>query len=143
MGWPTRSAGATSVLSWNDNSISETGYGVQRSTDGGLTWNNLGVVDSPLNVPNTSGTTRSYIDTSRVQGTAYTYRVLALNTVGYGGAYPSMTVQSASPTLLVGAPAAPSNVNATAAPSGGYATVTVTWTDNCQQRDLLHDSAGD
>ena len=80
-------------LSWNDNSIAETSYLVQRMTNG--TWADVGKVRSPLNQPNTTGV-RIFDDTTVLPNTAYQYRVVALNQVGYGGAFPSMTVQSTS-----------------------------------------------
>ncbi len=78
------------TLTWNDNSINETSFVVQRSTDG-TTWTDVATVSSPLDQPNTHGT-RSITDTSfRVNATTYSYRVVAMNTIGYGGAYPTMT----------------------------------------------------
>ena len=44
-------------LTWNDNSITETSYLVQRTTDG-TTWVDAGTVASPLDQPNTKGTTQ-------------------------------------------------------------------------------------
>ena len=44
-------------LTWNDNSITETSFLVQRTTDG-TTWIDAGTVPSPLDQPNTKGTRR-------------------------------------------------------------------------------------
>ena len=49
------------TLTWNDNSINETGFLVQRMDTPG-TWVDLGTVASPLDQPNTHGQ-RCYIDT--------------------------------------------------------------------------------
>ncbi len=88
------------TLSWNDNSINETEFLVQRD-DGTNNWVDLGTVPSPLDQPNTHGQ-RSYVDdTFRLDGTAYYYRVVARNTVGLGGAYPTKTATSTSAALQV------------------------------------------
>ena len=81
------------TLTWNDNSITETAFVVQRNSGPG--WEDLATIPSPLNQPNTHGT-RSYTDSSYKQNTSYQYRVVAQNTVGYGGEFMSLTVQSVS-----------------------------------------------
>ncbi|MFE4976623.1 multicopper oxidase domain-containing protein [Kitasatospora sp. NPDC056651] len=87
-------------LDWQDNSINETGFVVQRTSDGGTTWADVGTVDSPLDQPNTHGT-RSFVDLTASVAAPYLYRVVALNTVGYGGEFPGMTVKSVSDPLQV------------------------------------------
>jgi len=101
------------VLTWNDNSISETGFLVQKSTDG-TTWSNVGTSPSPLDQPNTTGT-RTLTDPATYNANATVrYRVVAQNTVGYGGQFPSMTVTSVSAPLVVGSiPTEPTNLTAT------------------------------
>ena len=123
--------GGTSVnLSWNDNSIAETSYLVQRMANGTTTWVDVGTIPSPLDQENTTGT-RTFADTTVELNTTYQYRVLALNTVGYGGDYPATTVKSMSDPLVVETvpvlPADPSNLVATAASA---TQVNLTWTDN-------------
>ena len=114
------------VLTWNDNSITETAFEVQRSTDG-TTWTTVGTLPSPLAVTNTKGQ-RTFTDATVTEGTPYLYQVVALNTVGYGNEFPSTTVRS-QPTDPVG-------VNKPAAPTGLTATilagpqVRLGWTDN-------------
>jgi FtsP/CotA-like multicopper oxidase with cupredoxin domain len=88
----TRARSAT--LTWTDNSISETGFTVQRAYDAGFT---AGLVT--VNVgPNVT----SYTDTTFRRGNTYYYRVFATNTVGdttvYPNAngFPTLTAESAS-----------------------------------------------
>jgi hypothetical protein len=50
------------TLTWNDNSINETSFVVQKM-NGTLTWSDLATISSPLDQPNIHGT-RSYIDTT-------------------------------------------------------------------------------
>lgn len=87
-------------LEWQDNSINETAFLVQRTSDGGTTWVDAGTVESPLDQPNTHGA-RTFVDPTASVTTPYLYRVVALNTVGYGGEFPSMTVKSVSDPLQV------------------------------------------
>jgi FtsP/CotA-like multicopper oxidase with cupredoxin domain len=115
------------VLSWNDNSINETSFVIQRLT-WPTTWTDVGVILSPLDQPNAH-----QLRTFTVPGTynpslAYQYRVVAKNMVGYGLEFPSMTAQSVSDVLSLGTPpAAPTNLVATlqAGPQ-----VRLTWRDN-------------
>jgi hypothetical protein len=99
------------TLTWNDNSITETSFVVQ-ATEDNVNWFDLGTVDSPLDQPNIHEV-RSFV-ASAFQKNYLAYRVLAVNTVGYGdgfigirydddyppiGQYPKMSVQSISATL--------------------------------------------
>lgn len=117
------------TVTWNDNSITETAFLVQRSTNGS-TWTTVGTIPSPIEEPNVHGL-RTFTDASSNGNTAYTYRIVAQNTVGYGGAFPSMTVTSVSNTMTVNPPAA-----TPLAPTALTATVQVgpqvnlAWTDN-------------
>ena len=117
------------TLTWNDNSITETAFLVQRSTNGS-TWTTVGTVISPIDEAN-DHRTRTFTDASSNGTTAYTYRIVAENTVGYGGAFPSMTVSSTSNTLNVNAPAAtpaaPATLTATVQPGPQVA---LSWRDN-------------
>jgi FtsP/CotA-like multicopper oxidase with cupredoxin domain len=117
-------------LDWNDNSINETAFVIQKSVDGGATWVDVGRDFSPLDQPNVHGT-RSFTDTTFVLGSTYYYRVLAENIVGdttdYGAGTIGMPTKTAtSAAIMVGPPAAPTNVVAIAATGG----ISVTWTDN-------------
>jgi hypothetical protein len=89
----------TGLLTWTDNSITETEFVVLKSTNG-TDWVEVGALASPLNKPNTHGS-RSMKDSSYNPKKTTIYRVAAVNTVGYGGAFPSMTVQSISKSLTV------------------------------------------
>lgn len=119
-------AGNNLVLTWNDNSINETSFLLQKSTNG-TTWTDVGTSQSPLNLVNTHGT-RSLTDTAYNANDNNQYRVVAKNTVGYGSAFPSLTVQSMSEILVVvDPPAAPTNLTAVvqAGPQ-----VSLAWRDN-------------
>jgi hypothetical protein len=125
---------ATIVLTWNDNSISETSFAIERSSDSGVTWQQVGTEESPLDQPNIRGI-RSYTDTADSRR-SYQYRVMALNTTGdttvYAGStgFPTVTAKSAytTPAIPVIVPAAPTNLAASllATPTR----VSLTWRDN-------------
>jgi len=126
LAWTTSGNGGntTLTLTWNDNSINETEFVVQRMSGTGA-WVDLATVPSPLDQPNTYGT-RTYIDpTFRWNTTAYAYRVVARNTIGYGGEFMSLSAQSVS--VAVAAIQNPTNLTATllAGPQ-----VRLTFTDN-------------
>jgi FtsP/CotA-like multicopper oxidase with cupredoxin domain len=116
-------------LSWNDNSITETSFLVQRTTDG-TTWVDAGTVTSPLDQPNTKGVTRSFRDQGSNRNTAYLYRVVARNTVGYGGAFPEMTVGSTSDPVGVNLPAKPAAPSTLSASIASATRVNLSWRDN-------------
>lgn len=117
------------TLTWNDTSITETAFLVQRTTNGS-TWTTVGTVPVPLTSANVHQV-RTFTDSTSNGTTAYTYRVVAQNTVGYGGAFPSMSVTSVSNTLSVNAPAATpaAPTTLTAAVQAGPQ-VALTWRDN-------------
>lgn len=91
----------TKTLTWNDNSITETSFVAQVSTDGGVTWTTFGTILSPLDLPNVHQTRLQLYDAYN-SNEIYQFQVVAKNTIGYGGAYPEMTVQSVSAPLTVG-----------------------------------------
>jgi len=113
------------TLTWADNSITETACVVQRSTDG-TSWVDVGTVTVPLTATNIHQS-RTLTDSTSNPSTAYLYRVVAQNTVGYGKGFPTMTASSTSATLGVNAPAAPTTLTATLA-AGPQ--VSLTWRDN-------------
>jgi len=73
------------VLTWNDNSITETAFLVQRSTNLGSTWTTVTTINSPLNLPNIDQS-RTYTDPSSFNPgtTVRYYRIVAQNTVATG-----------------------------------------------------------
>ncbi|MGB3717465.1 MAG: hypothetical protein WA996_23825, partial [Candidatus Promineifilaceae bacterium] len=92
------------VLTWNDNSINETAFLVQRSADGGANWVDLKTIDQPLHQTDLTVDKgqRSYMDTTFDPNLPYLYRVVALNRIGYldgAGGFSEMTVQSVSDPL--------------------------------------------
>lgn len=89
-------------LSWStpaDNGGSAImGYMIERSTDGGTTWNTI--------VSNTGSTGTTYSDTNVLPLTTYTYRVSAINDIGTGE--PSNTASASTPSIgLVTPPSLP------------------------------------
>jgi fibronectin type 3 domain-containing protein len=100
-------------LSWTDNATNETGYYVERSTDG----TNFTQIAS-LGVNATS-----YSSTGLSASTLYYYQVRAYNDGGPSG-YSNV---ASTTTLATPPPAAPTNLTASAIPHGR---VNLTWTDN-------------
>ncbi|NJL24280.1 MAG: hypothetical protein HC902_03280 [Calothrix sp. SM1_5_4] len=67
-------ASATSInLAWNDNSNNESGFKIERSTNGGTTFIQIAVTSSDV---------RAYTDNNLTQQTTYTYRLRATNSAG-------------------------------------------------------------
>ncbi len=115
------------VLTWNDNSITETAFVIQ-SMDWHGTWTDVGTVLSPLNQPNIHQPRTFTVPGTYNPSLAYRYRVVAQNTVGYGLEFPALTVKSTSAELIVGnPPAAPTGLTAVlqAGPQ-----IRLTWVDN-------------
>jgi titin len=102
-------AGPEVHLTWTDAASNETGYRVDRSADAGASWAPLG----PELAPNTQAKT----DSTCVEGTTYTYRVVAL---GVGG-----DAASAEVTVPFVAAVAPADVVATPTSSS---TIDLAWT---------------
>ena len=125
----------TLTLSWNDNSLNETSFIIQRTIDG-TTWTDVATVQSPLDQPNTKGP-RTGADPAYNPNTAYLYRVVARNDIGYGVVdplYMSTSLQSTSATLGVYPPAAPTTLTATYQFAAAQAApqVSLTWRDNAK-----------
>jgi FtsP/CotA-like multicopper oxidase with cupredoxin domain/fibronectin type 3 domain-containing protein len=135
----------TMTLSWVDNSLSETAFVVEKSTDGGMSWAEVGRIDRPLLDANTTGEVLDFAVSEWLEGDQY--RVVAQNTVGdtwdYSDvnlneiapntyAFPVITTESVSEVLDTTPPPAP---QPPAAPSDLTATqaglqVSLAWTDN-------------
>ena len=60
-------------LTWSDNSNNETGYKVERSTNGGSNWNILTILGQNINI---------YLDTGLTPNSVYHYRVFGYNVFG-------------------------------------------------------------
>jgi FtsP/CotA-like multicopper oxidase with cupredoxin domain/fibronectin type 3 domain-containing protein len=112
----TANAPLTASVAWADNSVSETGYTVQRATNATFT-QGLATFAAP------AGST-SYADATVLAGRTYYYRVQTVK---------GATVSAWSPTatVTVAVPAAPSGLRATLPPvSTNPPAVTLTWVDN-------------
>lgn len=98
------SATSQAVLVWStpssDGGTSITGYKVEQSTDGGATWSSL--------VANTGSASTVYVVSGLTNGSAYRFRVSAVNAAGVGSA---STYASATPS---GTATAPRSLTATA-----------------------------
>jgi len=121
---------STQTLTWNDNSINETAFVVQRND--GTGWVNLASVPQPLHQPDPANPLnkgpRSFTDATYDPYMDFQYRVVAQNTIGYGAEFMQMTVQSVSdPVVVLNPPKAPSNLTATLA-FGPQ--ITLNWQDN-------------
>lgn len=93
----TATSGAGGVsLSWYDNAWNETGYAIERSDDGGVTWNPL-----DQTVANLHG----YVDSTAVVGQTYQYRLYAFNDTDQSG--------NSSPVTVAVTPATPGSLMAT------------------------------
>ncbi len=117
------------TLTWTDNSITETSYLIQRTTDG-TTWVDAGTLPVTLAVTNAKGATRTFTDQGSNRTTPYIYRVITQNTVGYGGAYPSLTAKSTPTTVGVNLPAPPAAPSLLTATSQFGPQVGLSWRDN-------------
>jgi hypothetical protein len=120
VGAPTNLAGVLGVgqvaLSWRDNANNETGFVVQRSTDG-VSYTQIGTANTVGGV----GGNRNYTDTTAAPGKTYYYRVYAVNGVSFSPASNVITVVYPLPVVL--------------APTGLAATITarqisLSWVDN-------------
>jgi hypothetical protein len=96
-------------LSWSDNSTDETGFKIERSTDG----------TTFAEVASVGANVTTYSDTGLTESTTYYYRVRAHNTGG-----DSDYSNTASTTTI---PAAPTNLAATAA---SLNQIDLSWSDN-------------
>jgi titin len=109
-------SGTVITLQWNDTSLNEAGFRIERKVNSGAY-----IQIRELDANNTS--TVTYADTNLTVGNSYTYRVRAYNSVGNSGFSNEATGTITSGSALP----APSNLTATAL-SGLRAQIT--WTDN-------------
>jgi titin len=111
----------TATISWSlptvDGGTAITGYNIERSSDGGITWTSVAT--------NVAGT--SYGDTALTNGTTYLYRVSAVNMAGTGSSSAAVAVVAAAragaPTGLAATPGSGSVILSWVSPSntGGAA----------------------
>ncbi len=117
------------IVHWDDNSITETAFTVERSTDDGATWSAVGTVASPLDAANIHQT-RSMADPGSTADVGTTqYRVVAKNTVGYGNGFPTKTVQSVSAAYTAVDTPAPATATALTGVIAAGPSVDLAWTD--------------
>ncbi|HEX8525314.1 MAG TPA: fibronectin type III domain-containing protein [Tepidisphaeraceae bacterium] len=102
------------ALSWSDNADNETSFVVERAIGAGA-----------FAAIATLGTdTTSYLDTTVVAATSYTYRVKAMNAVG------SSVYSNTASATTAAAPSVPVSPNQLAASAVDSTTVDLTWADN-------------
>jgi hypothetical protein len=101
------------TLTWTDNSVNETAFAIERSTDG---VNFTLIAWTPRNAT-------SFTDSGLTTGSTYYYRVKATGTLGDSGYSNVVGLTVVAPP----APAAPSNLTASASVRGQ---ISLTWTDN-------------
>ncbi len=99
-------------ISWTNNSSTEAGFNIDRSTDDS-TWTQIASVSSA---------TMSFTDTALTADTTFYYEVEAFNTVAGDSAFSNVASAATSSTM-----AAPSGLTATAAST---TQINLAWTDN-------------
>jgi len=117
--------GRRATLTWTDNSLSETGFLIQRAEDASFT---IGLTTFTVG-PNVA----TYTDTTILPNTNYYYRVFAINEVGDTTAYPDpaigfphLTVSSAF-SNVVGPPAGTTTLLSLTQAAQKGSPVVVTW----------------
>ncbi len=106
-------------LAWNDNSNDESGFDIERSTNG---VNFVGIASVGADIT-------SFSDTTVAENTTYWYRVKANNCGGDSGY--SNVASDTTPTCPCVTPAAPSGVKAKGLPGR----ISLSWTDNSNNED--------
>ena len=105
-------------LSWNPPSSNGgspiTGYKIERSADSGVIWSIL--------VSSTGSTVTTYSDMNLSAGTAYAYRVSAIN--GIGPSQPSNIASATTQSSTPGVPSAPLSLSAVAS---SYSQINLSW----------------
>lgn len=110
------------LLKWTDNATNETGYEVQRSTDG-TTFTSL---------TSLGANAVSYTDNNLTQNKRYYYRVRATTTAASSG---FSNVASATTSAETSKPAAPSGLTATVNSTYPTSRINLKWTDNSAMED--------
>jgi predicted phage tail protein len=112
-------AGPQVRLTWRDNATNETGFAVERSTDGGATWTQIATPGPRNNTGNVA-----YVDTTVTAGNTYFYRVWAVNAIGR-----SVNPTNQTSAVVPAIPASPTNFRVSAGPKNPNGTypLTLTW----------------
>jgi fibronectin type 3 domain-containing protein len=106
--------GPKASLTWQDKATNESGFVVERSTDNGVTFSQVGTAPAR----NKTGTV-TFVDGTVALGSTYQYRVSAVNAAGRSTT-PPITVQ-------VSAPSVPAGLGGTATRIGSSERMTMTW----------------
>jgi hypothetical protein len=119
----------TLEMSWNDNSIGETGFTIHRATDAGFTQNLMNFEIGP--------SVTKFTDTTTALSTTYYYRMQAINLVGDTAVYAAPAIgfpktfanSTFSNTITLTTPdiAAPTNLQASL--NANPTRITLTWVD--------------
>jgi Matrixin/Fibronectin type III domain len=121
------------ALSWSDNSTNESGYVVERSSDGATFAQRAQLATGAS----------SYLDSGLASGTTYYYRVYAYNSAGsstYSNVASAQTQASSSATST--APSSPANPSPADGATGINANITLGWTGaNAQSYDVYLNGA--
>jgi hypothetical protein len=104
------------TVMWSDVA-NESGYRVQRSSDG-VNWTTAGTVGANVT---------SFANTGLTASTVYNYRVIAFNSAGDSLASNVVQAQTQAAPVVTGTPAAPSNLRIT---GGTNTALTLAWNDN-------------
>jgi YD repeat-containing protein len=107
-------------LTWTDNSDNETGFKMERSSDGGSNFTTISTMGSDVT---------SYNDTGLSPSTTYTYRLLAYNNYGNSGYSNEADITTQSGGT---APSGPTGLGGTAVSSSQ---INLTWSDNSGNED--------
>ncbi len=111
-------AGPRVALTWRDNAANETGFVVQRSSDNGATFTEVGTTPAKAG----SGSNVTYTDSTVSLGTTYQYRVASVGAGGVSG-------WSNVVPITVAVPVAPTRVLGSAVRSGAGERATISWGD--------------
>jgi hypothetical protein len=124
--------GTSITVTWADLSTNETGFLVERSMDGGLTFKTLATVARTGTATTTANGAVSYVDrlVAPIVYGQYLYRVSAVNVTGTGTTAVTNAASTAVTSNVVDftLPAIPAALTVTAGLTGSGA-VTLAWTD--------------
>jgi hypothetical protein len=117
-------AGPQIRLTWRDNANNETDFVVERTTNGGTSWVQIGTAPAVTGTGGTGTFTDTGVTTSPTDAT-YSYRVAARNSVGN-----SVTFSNTASVVVPAQPLPPSSLNAVNGPNSNKTrTVILNWLD--------------